>query len=361
MQQTVVGKKLYLNIQALRGIAALMVCFYHFRRAIVAPWGEIAFGNGWMGVQLFFMISGFIMVHTTSGITSNYTDQSFRFFLNRCLRIVPLYLIATLVYIAGEIPKGYIQSHGELLLRSLLFIVPQTSTKGPEYGMPTLEVGWTLNYEMMFYLLFAVSLLFGKLRYVFVYLIFVLLLVAVPLAGGFELSSSYKVFRDYEISYFNALTNPIWIHFIAGVSAGLLLKYVHPSRLFCRISLPVSIILFAIYYTGCSGLEINAVNDLLFGGILFIAFLINDMHEQGYRFPHALNMLGNISYSLYLFHPIVLSYLFTLLLIIGQKPWAKTPVFLVVAITTAIGISFLVHKLLEVRITRALKQYLFRN
>ena len=114
--------------------------------------GEPYFGAS--GVDLFFVISGFIMVVTTS--RTEFTPQ--KFFLLRSIRVVPLYWLATLAWIAYKVFEHSFQGvYPAAIAKSLLFI-PYSSPGFPRGVWPILANGWTLNYEMFFYALFALSL-----------------------------------------------------------------------------------------------------------------------------------------------------------------------------------------------------------
>jgi exopolysaccharide production protein ExoZ len=125
------------SIQILRAAAALGVLLDHAGRWLdVAPIVDI----GAAGVDLFFVISGFIMVYTSERLFGQ-TGAPQRFLARRIIRIVPLYW--TLTAFAALVLFGF----GPNTLGSYLFI--------PTHRGPILTVGWTLNYEMMFYSLFA--------------------------------------------------------------------------------------------------------------------------------------------------------------------------------------------------------------
>ncbi len=142
------------NIHALRGLAAMLVVFCHANVwAERHPW---SIATGANGVDLFFVISGFIMVFTTRLPTVTAP----LFVQHRLIRVVPLYWLITLlvfclVAVMPALFKGTRADFGELLL-SLAFI-PFMKSSG--IAQPMVFVGWTLNYEMFFYALFACGLL----------------------------------------------------------------------------------------------------------------------------------------------------------------------------------------------------------
>jgi peptidoglycan/LPS O-acetylase OafA/YrhL len=149
------------QVQYLRGIAAMMVVWYHATLLIPsnAPFIYGEFGK--YGVDLFFVISGFIMLVTTwdKPITP------MQFIRQRIRRIVPLYWLATifLVTLAIAFPSKFRVMRFDLIatLKSLLFI-PSESLVWPGHARPVLMQGWTLNYEMFFYFLFALLLLVNR-------------------------------------------------------------------------------------------------------------------------------------------------------------------------------------------------------
>lgn len=129
------------SIQALRGIAALLVVMEHIR-----------FLNcGAFGVDIFFCISGFMIMFTTHQQTKHY-------FLKRIIRIVPFYYIMTLGTwcLLLLFPQMFEQTSLQIshLVKSLLFIPFDI---GDGILQPLLRIGWTVNCEMFFYLLFGIS------------------------------------------------------------------------------------------------------------------------------------------------------------------------------------------------------------
>ena len=126
------------SIQYLRGLAALAVTAMHT--------GWTYSGIGAAGVDVFFVISGFIMVHI-----SRREAAPLAFLRARALRVVPLYWTVTLVSLAARQDADWPR-----VLTSLAFW-PHAGFDGRDY--PVVIQGWTLNYEVFFYLSFAIALL----------------------------------------------------------------------------------------------------------------------------------------------------------------------------------------------------------
>ncbi|MHA6691511.1 acyltransferase family protein [Devosia sp. A449] len=149
----------FISIQYLRGLAAIFVLASH---ALLYPIVEhhIGYGRlGWLGVILFFVISGFIMVAVTGEGRFSAGD----FLRRRVIRIVPMYWGATLIaaalaLLAPQLFKTTVYDTGQLLL-SLLFIPFYNPVS--EGLHPLYKLGWTLNYEVFFYVCFALLAFFG--------------------------------------------------------------------------------------------------------------------------------------------------------------------------------------------------------
>lgn len=138
------------SVQYLRAAAAVAVVFYHQFLSI-----PLVARSAYHGVDLFFVISGFIMVV----ITADRRVTPGRFLLDRVTRVAPLYWSATLLAFAlaaGGWPMWHPCPEVPLLVASLLF-VPSLNPYG--VVQPTLFLGWTLNVEMAFYLVYALALL----------------------------------------------------------------------------------------------------------------------------------------------------------------------------------------------------------
>ena len=144
------------SIQYLRGIAALMVVLLHVRVQL----GRMGYGGYWpeflmAGVDIFFVISGFIMwVTTFDGSTTPW-----QFLFRRFVRIIPVYWLLTTTTVAVMLVAPSAVQSGRFdsihVLSSYLFI----PTVHPLTGMmePVLIPGWTLNYEMFFYIIFEIG------------------------------------------------------------------------------------------------------------------------------------------------------------------------------------------------------------
>lgn len=275
-----------INIQYLRAVAALMVVWVHAREQF--DWLKVQFpsGAGAAGVDLFFVISGFIMVYTTYGKKISPLD----FMLRRIERIGPLYWAATLaiVCVAAVAPallKSTILS-GSHILASLAFL-PMLSPAFPNNYWPLHIPGWTLNYEMAFYLLFAISLLAtGGWRI----LILSVCLLGMVAAGAFwQFNGVWKFYSD-----------AIILIFLAGAAVGCFIAYAKPEK-----NMLVGVFLFGagvMLWIVLQGVETG--HRLWGAGIPATFIVLGALILPSIRLrPLAwLATLGDASYSIYLSH-----------------------------------------------------------
>lgn len=283
---------MFLNLQILRGFAALSIVFVHF--ADLHFLGKTsALGRG--GVDLFLVLSGFIIGQTTRHRQSTPA----RFLMHRLARIVPLYWSMTLVVfvIASIRPDmlGSTSSSVSDLLRSLLFI-PHLKASG--LMQPTLFVGWTLNYIVFFYAIFSLSMLPVARRFDLAVPIGVL---AALVLAGCALKGQSPVFQFY--------TSTVLLEFVGGM---ILSRLIATSECYSR---PLAGA-FWMAALGALGLLALLVAPLLLDlpraivcGIPAFAVVLSatSLEGLGFRIKAAAALaVGDASYSIYLTHPFVL-------------------------------------------------------
>ena len=309
-------------IQALRGIAALAVAIGHAR--IAAYWLARRYGEGgpppgqfggW-GVDLFFVISGFVMVHASAEWFARPGARGV-FVKRRLIRIVPLYWLATLLVFFGALlrPDLFNSTTANVpeLLKSLFFI-PYRKESG--HMFPMLFVGWTLNYEMYFYLFFGLSLAFGRWRWPAFGAWLVLALFAVPMLCGrianMNDALAWLAFDParnghYALRWLDMAINPLILMFAAGVGIGAahhsttmrgLPIDAHRSRWLAVVAVMAVALQYAFNWRTGHGIWRAGITLVP----LVLVLGLSD-HRAAFRVPRPLMWLGNLSYSLYLFHP----------------------------------------------------------
>lgn len=273
------------NIQALRGVAAILVVFVHMPGMLGAI-GWHRFGA--VGVELFFVISGFVAVYSTeSGSTPR------RFMGHRLWRVVPMYWLATAATVIAAITiPGAVHATRpavEEIIKSLAFI-PFEKANG--LVKPVLFVGWTLEYEMLFYLIFAAALLAPDRR----------VGLAAVCAVMFGLVGLGAIIHptDVIVRYF---TNPVMVNFVWGIALGAFWRRL-PSGLWPVYAPALLLSLFLLLWLPSGrAWPAGEITGLL--AAIAVASAIG-LEMSGIRAPTRLAVLaGAISYSLYLTHPFI--------------------------------------------------------
>jgi len=295
-----------LSVQALRGIAALLVVVFHldamFREGAPRSQDFGAFyARGFAGVDMFFVISGFIMVYVTRDIIPGLKAAG-RFLYSRITRIYPLWwvfalLMMTYFYTAYGAPAAPDKVTGNAVLPYIvksLLLVPQTHD-------PVLGVGWTLIHEMLFYILFAAGLLLPR-KVLPVWLgMWAAMIVLFSLISG-PLPGHAKNLGQLFFS-------PINIEFILGGFVALwLMKDRGKLSAYCLWAGLGLLVLALLVHTPGSRLTFNWVRVAIFGlpSALIILGAVGLERAGRLSIPGFLAKLGDWSYSLYLSHLLVL-------------------------------------------------------
>ncbi|NTJ67945.1 acyltransferase [Agrobacterium rhizogenes] len=291
-----------MNLQVLRALAASSVVIAHAlheTEMLAAATGRAAVdGSSWnlgFGVDIFFVLSGFIMTHTAA-LEFGKSGAPLRFFLRRCARVVPLYWLLTSIMLLGAlaapsllaVPVGSV-SH---VLASYFFI---PSGRGVGEIRPVLALGWTLNYEMLFYVFFALALLL-PIRLGIVWLS--VLMVGMALVGNLVDQS------HVQIAFW---TSPIILEFLFGVYVALIFR--SGVRISKGIACGFAIIGFLGFIRISTPWNDAALPQVLRSGLpaalLVLAAAIGPVLPQK-RIVLWGVALGDASYSLYLAHPFIL-------------------------------------------------------
>ncbi len=329
------GQGELLSIQYLRGLAALTVLVSHTLQWPLAQMSQTLLRSGRLGVEVFFVISGFIITR----VAGDGAFHRMTFLKRRAWRIVPLYWGATLLVtaLALALPSLFRTTNPTALgvTESLLFI-PSETPKAPLLG-----VGWTLDYEVFFYLLFACLSDFASETRTFA--------VCALLAGLMLIGQAAP--HETALEYF--YTSPSLLGFALGTLLaqahrfGLLARLSHlPAALVAGVALMLTVLFFFIPASDEAGrapftfhLVMSAAAIAIVGGAVALEHRLK---------PHALlHYLGDASYSVYLFHLFAVGAGWA----IAHRLWPETPVeHIAVAIATAslaLLAGLLAHHLFE--------------
>lgn len=267
------------SLQILRGIAAMMVVTNHF-------WGPIFGGvfkfNGGFGVDIFFVLSGFLMVHTQTE-----SRGPIKFFLGRVKRIYPLYIILTLplIFMHVKITDYYPFLSNLLLLPSY----------GSYHHMLVNPPAWTLVYEMIFYLFFSLSLIVSRdsIKACFITVsIIVSSIITIRYAVGMEPRYGW-----IHLGYL--LGDKLMLDFAAGAIIAILYRQLNiKSFIDFRVFMLLSVIITYI--------SLYVINDerIYKYGLPAMAMIMVAVYtkEGSGLFYKTLHLIGDASFSIYLFH-----------------------------------------------------------
>lgn len=323
------------SLQTLRAIAAWMVVLHHFAQIFFSfeeeSWFVIFFAKyGLLGVDLFFIISGFVIYHATA----RKTVTPGHFMLHRVARIVPAYWLFTLLTaLLGYSFDGLIRlaEVEPLFLLKSMFFLPAANPSG--IGLyPLLTVGWTLNYEMAFYLVFCLSLFLPKhYRLVGITLGIVCFQVGLPLLGG--------AFAFY--------SGKLMFEFLIGIAIAVMYSRGWVQRVSLRLAIGMIIVSFLFIAAKEYGFAYFKIGIPL----IVIAAISQEKWFQRLSFMRA---LGDWSYSTYLSHLLVLSIAYRASLV-----WQLNPYFALSAASVVIMlVSWLSFTIVERNISASIKQKL---
>jgi len=315
------------SIDHLRGAAALAVVAFHLTQRLGHP-----LVVGAAGVDIFFVISGFIMWATTAG----QKVPPSRFLAHRSLRIVPLYWLVTLgmVGLALVVPGALPRLHPTLghVVASLLFL-PHLAPDGTTF--PVLVPGWTLCYEALFYALFAGGLMVAERRRFAV----VGAVLAVLVMAGLLLRPSQPAAAAY--------TSPLLLEFVAGMALAILWR---------RGTLPGAAIGRVLLVTGVLallGLELGRVYSEAWRPLLWgvpAVLIVGGALSADFAGWPILDRLGAASYSLYLVHPPLVG---AVLSATKRLPMLASGGICLLAV---IGLGLLCHRFVERPMTERLRR-----
>lgn len=343
------------SIQSLRGLAAMLVVMFHFRTDLASdiPLANWIFSQGAIGVDLFFMISGFIVYYVTVNENGGIKSSTV-FFTKRLCRIVPPYVIATIFIAGNSWDKWYSALH------AFTFLPADITQPAPYFGYPRLFVGWSLNYEFVFYGICAVALIFQRLKY-FAMTIIITSLVILPLVTQNYSSPSASMNYGYQ-GYLALLTNSMMLEFLAGLFIGFIANNYKPFH--SKSSGWTAICMTAIYFTyvalGFGNAPGNGNYD--FAGASFFLLLALTTYEcqYGIKPPKFLISVGTISFSVYLMHPHGLSLARKLIYQHYHGLFSGLATFVLALILTAL-FSIIFYRLFETNLCNLTRKKLLPN
>lgn len=281
----------YRSIQYLRGIAAMMVVYFHFLMHLARNGAGVlpdAIKLGAAGVDVFFVISGFIMWVTT------YEDglRPGEFWIRRFVRIAPLYwsftlLLAVVAVVAPAASRTQVDPGH--LVTSLLFI-PDIHPYKDGNIWPLLVPGWSLNFEMYFYLIFGACLILARRTRLW------------ALSGFFVMSVLAGQLLLFANPMAATYSSPIVLEFLMGAVIGQLV--IKGKTVPMPVAVAFTVLAVAVFAANAYS-EPDPVDRLFLWGVpsFLLVYAFVSMEKNGWRFENRIMLaLGDSSYSLYLSH-----------------------------------------------------------
>lgn len=314
------------QIQGLRFVAAAMVLLFHAGLHYAARDGTIDISPvkhvGYFGVDLFFVISGYIMWHTTSGKPEG-SAAAIAFFIRRATRIylgyLPVVLIVFVLLMAFD--PGRLERVDWLASIALFPVQPAARA---------IDVSWTLTFEMAFYCMFGIAILSGFKRQA-------LLLFAASIAITAALFTCLGQ-MPYELRY---VADPMVLEFFMGIGVAILAQ--SSAAVKVNAALPIifgSVVMLVTGYLNLRYFGMFGANSMdrviAFGSAASLIVFGVALLERKAKAPAWMVALGDASYALYLLHMPVIYLLLYYLPGIGLLTiFAKMPALGFVAVVVA--------------------------
>lgn len=353
------------SLQMLRAFAVILIIFIHLTNFILIPrfaaysafWSFFSLSQ-WpaIGVDLFFVISGFIMTVVTPQYIENGNWREF--LLKRAIRIIPLYYLVSLYIFITGLRHGYV-ADSATILKSILFL-PLFDKQ--IFVFPLVPVGWSLSYEIYFYLLITVFLIFRKNVYNNL-----LIIIAVLAVIGVVFNPPQPLLKFF--------TSPLLLEFAYGIIVGLLyrnkafLRQRRGAKLAFGLTLVGATLMLLTLFTGTASydfsLQQNVENDnttamlraVIWGlPCAFFLFGMVLMEEAGCLFvPAFMVKLGDASYSTYLTH-ILIYQLYSKIFIYSHL---SANVFVLSGVLVCLICSFVFYRVIEKPLNTIISKRIF--
>ena len=347
------------SLTGLRGVAAAIVMLYHFGLFLPLTTGNISpIGPGYLMVDLFFVLSGFVMARTyAEAFTGGFSVSAYSHFLEaRIARVYPLYIVMTVVMFllaklthSGGFPTRAVVSDGLMVQNLGAGLLCQGC------GDSLVSPGWSISAEVGAYLLFPILVGFTLVRSWFLPAAIVVLCAgAIVMMSFLPTSVIDEVHRFGPLDIISGTTLWPLVRCLAGFTIGLVIYRASIASIDVTRSavadLALCALLAGLWFVPSTDLAIVALFPLL------ILQLCNDTSPMsrllGSRIPYA---LGRWSYAIYLVH----------WAIVEQMPYLDRaiswPGALMVYVTLTIGVAALVFEYLEKPSRRMLRKWFLRR
>jgi exopolysaccharide production protein ExoZ len=341
------------NLQILRFLAAAMVLFGHLNHEVLKKpalaAGFAPFQPIWWhcGVDIFFVVSGFIMALITRDSFGK-PGEAARFLRARVVRLVPMYwLFTTLTLLAMVLVPTEMRHHStswKQVLGSYMFVPLTMNSDGAP--RPVMILGWTLNYEMLFYVIFALAMRLDRRRGLIAVSAVLITMAAAGLT--FTLPMPFKVWCD-----------PIILEFLLGIGIQGLWQRSGPLPAWAGFALITQgYLAMAAFMAGGIANHFDAFR-LIWGGVPAAIIVTGVLMLRERPVPGPFKRLfmagGDASYALYLSHPFVLS---AVALVCAKAGLANAPLYIAAAFMACVAFSVLFHLKCEKPLHRSARRWI---
>jgi peptidoglycan/LPS O-acetylase OafA/YrhL len=327
------------SLQVFRGLAALGVAIQHtamstgFFVGNLPAWLNSIFAHGFLGVDFFFVLSGFII------LSSHFDDEksvaSMRGYgIKRFVRIFPPYWpvsIALLIsyLLLPNLSQG--DRSGFSLLSSLLLL--------PDAQPPALSVAWTLIHEVLFYLIFCLFFISNRIFLIFV-AAWVMAIGAFVWLGGAGGLSPFPA----------RMLNPVNLEFVLGMGVAYLARVISNRFAMVWIFLGCTVFILLLFWSFAE--QHRILFSLPFSALVLGVVLLE--RQGGLVMPRWLVLIGDASYSIYLIHNPLVS--LTSRLVARLPGLASWGVGMIVGVASSLVVGVLYHLLMEKPLIRLFRQ-----
>lgn len=352
-----------LNLEALRGILALMVVIGHIS-LIRLYFGRsddymnpIIFHLGRVGVTGFFVLSGYLISYSILKRMANNEWSIGRFYAARIFRIWPLYffVIIMAIYVLPNINQLQFIVPGFVIDARIetfnywyyLFLMPQVPLIN-NYILPFAEPTWSIGVEEIFYLIIPIVIMFSKKRINQILIAF----ISIFLIAKYIVIYYYQLpFSDYVAKLFNYYRYDC-------VAFGCLIAVMHfnSNKVFMAINKLHALAAIVLIYIMFKNLTINSYDYFPFAicfGVI-ISYFVKE--ETTFKSPKWLIYIGTISYSLYLTHEIVVVYFVNL-----DFDKKSMPLTYIICLIFAIILASIIYYIIEKPFMDLYKSKILKN
>lgn len=351
------------SIQYLRAIAAILVVYAHCLNFVGSGNSyQASFYRlksfGAIGVDIFFVISGFIIAYVSTKLSG--PKDTLGFIKKRFVRINPTYYVASiLALILRFISKPHDPFPNEEVLKTIT-VIPLFD-KGNMVWKPILYVGWTLAYEWLFYLMFSILLLLSVKR------------KNMTLVIVFAVTSIIGYLLPIDNIQYNFLTSAIVLEFCMGVIIASMVAQTkgNINSIYPWLALIIGLIWYGfiirygygLYAEGKSNkIPVYYWNRFFIWGIpsALIVFGVIFLEQNGkMSFNNkTLLLLGDASFSIYLIHTIFISFVNKFL---NYVQFIPLDILVLCAATMGIIVSVVYYKVIEVPLLRYFNSIFFKK